>query len=35
MNKKNIRSLRKKFKEEDITDEYLEDENIQENLEYD
>jgi hypothetical protein len=30
MNKKNIRSLRKKFKEEDIDNEYLEDENLEE-----
>jgi triphosphoribosyl-dephospho-CoA synthetase len=30
MNKKNIRSLRKKFKEEDIANEYLEDENLEE-----
>jgi hypothetical protein len=30
MNKKNIKSLRKKFKEEDIVNEYLENEDIQE-----
>ena len=30
MNKKNIRSLRKKFKEEDIANEYLEEDNLEE-----